>query len=227
MMRAKLWGGLRSSLGRAIFFISLGLFLWGFGESIWSYYNFFKGIPAPYPSLADIGFAPSIFFWILGTAYLAVATGAFIALKRKTWAKVALFLIPLVLLIPSYYVQVSLAREGVIVPPGETTLKAILDIAYPFGDFLALTFAAVVFTLSYKYAGGLYRRPVIGLLAGLAIMYFADSWFSYTTTKETYYNGDFGDFMLMVGLFLMTFGILAFATKPPLNKPSTSKVESK
>jgi hypothetical protein len=114
-----------------------------------------------------------------------------------------------------------------LVPGGETALKAVLDIAYPFGDFLALTFATIVFTLSYKYAGGLYRKPVIALLAGLAFMYFADSWFSYTTTKNTYYNADWGDFTLMIGLFLITFGILAFATKPPLNKASgSSKTES-
>src|ERR1700722_3328613 len=47
MIRANIWGGLRSSLGKAVFFVSLGLVLWGFGETIWSYYNFFKHVPAP------------------------------------------------------------------------------------------------------------------------------------------------------------------------------------
>lgn len=222
MFKAQLWGGLKSSLGRAVFYISFGLFLWGFGENIWSYYNFFKGVPAPYPSLADLGFAPSIFFWILGTAFLAVATGALFSLRKTHWAKIVAVLVPLLLLAPSYYVQVTLARGGVVVPAGETALKAILDIAYPFGDFLALTFAAVVFTLSYRYAGGLYRRAVVSLLAGLAVMYFADSWFSYTTTKGTYYNGDWGDLMLALGQFLMTLGVLAFATKPPIEKTASA-----
>lgn len=214
MWKSRLWGGLKSSVGKAVFFISLGLALWGFGESIWSYYNFFRHVPAPYPSVADIGFAPSIFFWILGTAFLSVATGAFFALKKTHWAKVFAVVIPLLLLIPSYYIQISLARGGTLIPPGETLLKAILDIAYPFGDFLALTFAAVIFALSYQYFGGLYRRAVLCLLLGLAVMYCADSVFSYTTTKGTYYNADWGDLLLALGLFLMTFGILAFAVKP-------------
>jgi hypothetical protein len=214
MMKAGIWGGLTSAMGRAIFFISLGLFLWGAGENIWSYYNFFKHVPAPYPSLADIGFAPSIFFWILGTYSLATATGAIFNLKKNSWAKVTAILVPLALLIPSYYVQVRLARGGTLVPPGETMLKAVLDIAYPFGDFLALTFAALVFALSYKYLGGIYRRAVLAVLAGLSAMYCADSVFSYATTKGTYYNADWGDLLLSTGVFLITFGILAFAVKP-------------
>ncbi len=214
IIQSRLWGGLRSALGKAVFFVSLGLFLWGFGENIWSYYNFFQNVPAPYPSLADLGFAPSIFFWVLGTIYLSRATGAFFALRKHKLARVWAIALPLVLLVPSYYLQVQIARGGVVVPGGETFLKTVLDIAYPFGDFLALVFAALVFTLSYKYFGGLYRSAVMLLLAGLAVMYFADSVFSYTTTAGTYYNGDWGDLLLALGQFLMTFGILAFAVKP-------------
>jgi hypothetical protein len=214
MARSVIWGGLKSTMGKAIFFISLGLFLWGFGESIWSYYNFFKGVPAPYPSLADLGFAPSIFFWIIGAYYLAKTSGALFSLRKNTWAKVLAVGIPLILLIPSYYIQVHIARGGTIVPQGETSLKTVLDIAYPFGDFLALIFAALVFTLSYKYAGGFYRRAVVAVLLGLFMMYCGDSIFSYTTTKGTYYNADWGDLLLALGQFLMTYGILSFATKP-------------
>lgn len=218
--KAGLWGGLRSTLGRAVFFVSLGLVLWGFGESIWSYYNFFRHVAAPYPSLADIGFAPSIFFWILGTAYLSVATGALFALRKSHFTKFLVVLAVAVLVVPSYYIQVHVARGGVLVPKGETVLKTVLDIAYPFGDFLALTFAAIVFGLSYKYFGGIYRRAVIYLLAGLAVMYCADSVFSYTTTKNTYYNADWGDLLLAAGLYLITYGILAFASKPSVNAKS-------
>lgn len=223
MFKARLWGGLKSSVGKAVFFISFGLFLWGFGETIWSYYNFFRHVPAPYPSIADIGFAPSIFFWILGMVFLSEATGALFALRKTHWAKVFVILVPLILLIPSYYVQVTLARSGTLIPDGEPLLKTILDIAYPFGDFLALTFAAVIFTLSYQYFGGLYRRAILCLLAGLVVMYCADSVFSYTTTKGTYYNADWGDLLLALGLYLMTVGILAFATKPALQKSTETE----
>lgn len=215
MLKASIWGGLKSSLGKAVFYISLGLMLWGIGESIWSYYNFFKHVAAPYPSLADLGFAPSIFFWGLGVAFLSVATGALFALKKSHVAKFIVVLAPLLLLAPSYYIQVTLARQGTLVPHGETALKTILDIAYPFGDFVALTMATVVYALSYKYFGGFYRKAISFILAGLALMYVGDSIFSYATTKGTYYNANFGDLILTTGLFLITYGVLAFATQPP------------
>jgi len=214
MVKSRVWGGLKSALGKAVFFTSLGLFLWGGGETIWSYYNFIKNVPAPYPSIADIGFAPSIFFWILGTAFLAIATGAWFAFKKSHKAKVFVILLPIALFVPSYYIQIHLARGGTLIPEGETALKTVLDIAYPFGDFLALSFAAIVYTLSYKYFGGIYKHAVVYILAGLAVMYIGDTVFSYTTTKGTYYNADWGDLVLSLGLTLMTFGILAFATKP-------------
>jgi hypothetical protein len=223
MFEARIWGGLKSSLGKAVFFVSLGLLLWGLGESVWSYYNFFKHVPAPYPSLADIGFAPSIFFWILGTAFLSIATGALFALKKSHLAKALVVLVPILLLVPSYYLQVHVARGGVLIPKGETALKTVLDIAYPFGDFLALLFATIVYALSYRYFGGLYRRAVSFLLAGLAVMYCADSVFSYTTTKGTYYNADWGDLLLAIGLFLITFGVLAFASKPAVKAAGDKK----
>ncbi len=41
-------------------------------------------------------------------------------------------------------------------------------------------------------------------------MFIADTIFSYTTTVGTYYNGNFGDLILTIGMFLLTFGVLGF-----------------
>lgn len=222
MAKARIWGGLNSSLGRAIFFISLGLFLWGIGENIWSYYNIVKGIPAPYPSLADIGFAPSIFFWGLGAFYLSKASGARHNFHKSHVAKVFAVGSALVLLSLSYYMLVVVARGGVLVPPDEPVLKVILDIAYPLGDFIALTLAFVIFGLSFRLFGGFYHIPIISILLGLVTMYIGDFVFSYTTTVGTFYNGNWGDLILTLGLFFLTFGVLGFATPPPLRESSAS-----
>ncbi len=230
MYQAKIWGRLKSALGKAMFFVSLGLALWGSGETIWSYYNFFRHVPAPYPSLADIGFAPSIFFWVVGTFFLARASGAWLVLRRSRRAKAFVVLAVVLLSAISYYMLIHLARGGVLVPEGETPLKVVLDIVYPLGDFLAALFAFIVFSLSFKYLGGLYRPAIGSVLIGLAVMYVADFVFSYTTTVGSYFNGDWGDLLLATGLTLMSFGILGFATRPTIMAKSahatTEKTES-
>jgi hypothetical protein len=210
MMQSRHWGGTKSAVGKAVFFIGLGVFCWGSGETIWSYYNFFLGNSAPYPSLADIFFAPSIFFYGLGALYLSRATGAKYGLRDKA-AKLFVTIAPLVILLLSYYLLVVVARGGVLVPDGETPLKTFLDLVYPLGDFVGLTIAVIVSGLSFRYLGGRYLPSIISILLGLATMFVADTIFSYTTTVGNYYNADFGDLILALGTFFLTYGVLGFS----------------
>lgn len=209
LLSAKMWGGLKTAIGKAVFFIGLGIFCWGAGELIWSYYNFFLGVPAPYPSLADLGFAPSIFFYGLGAAYLAKVTGAKYGL-RSNLAKFFVVIAPIVILALSYYLLVTVARGGVLVPEGESALKTVLDIAYPLGDFLGLVIAIIISGLSFKYMGGRHLYDIVAILLGLAVMFLGDMAFSYATTTGTYYNGNWGDLLLTLGTFLLSFGVLGF-----------------
>jgi hypothetical protein len=218
VIKSKIWGRFKSHLGKAVLSISTGLFLWGAGSMIWSYYNLVAKVAIPYPSLADIGFAASIVFWAIGAVYLSKASGAGFAFRRSALAKVFTFVVPAAVLAISYYLLVSVGRQGVLVPQGETALKVFLDIAYPFGDVISLTLATVIFGLSFKYFGGVFKRSIILILLGLAIMYFGDFIFSYTTTVGTFYNGDWGDLVLTLGLAAMTLGVLGFAAKPAIKE---------
>src|SRR5688572_7776355 len=159
MSSSKTWGGLQTAIGKAVFFVGLGVFFWGCGEMIWSYYNFVLNTPAPYPSLADLGFAPSIFFYGLGAFYFSKVTGAKFGLRNKA-AKVFVVIAPFVIFAVAYYLLVTVARGGVLVPEGEGVLKTILDLAYPLGDFLALAIAIIVSGLSFRYLGGRYKYDI-------------------------------------------------------------------
>ncbi len=222
LAKAKMWGGFQSALGKAILFIGLGIFLWGFGEMIWSYYNFFMSEPAPYPSLADIGFAPSIFFYGLGAIFLSKITGAKFGLRSGV-AKAFLFIAPILTLIISYYLLVVIARGGVLVPPGESPLKTVLDIAYPFGGFLALTITVIVSGLSFPYMGGRYKADIIAILLGLVVMFLGDMSFSYTTTVGSYYNANWGDLLLATGTFLLSYGVLGFCQLKEADRTAEAK----
>ena len=209
--RLKIWGGVKTDIGKAVCFIGLGIFLWGCGEMVWSYYNFFLKVPAPYPSLADIFFAPSIFLYGLGAFYLSKITGIRFGLRGKI-EQITIFASLLVVFIVSYFVLVVVARGGVITSPDDNLLKVVLDIIYPLADFFDLAILAIVTSLSFKYIlkGGKYTFDIMAILLGLGIMFIADSVFSYTTTVGTYYNANWGDLLLTFGTFFLTFGVLGF-----------------
>ncbi len=199
-------------IDKGIFFAGLGLFLWGCGEVIWSYYNFVQGVAAPYPSFADLGFAPSVFFYCIGAVYLARAAGADVGLERK-YAKLFILIASIAMFAVSYYVLVVVVRQGVLVHSGDPVLKSIFDLAYPVGDFVSLTAAVVLSGLSFRYIAKEYHLAIVSVLAGLAMMFIADSVFSYTTSIGTYFNGDFGDLIFTLALFLLSFGVFGFLPK--------------
>lgn len=210
---SKRWGFLSSAIGRAIFYISTGLFSWGGGSMIWSYYNFFQKISAPYPSFADVGFVAALPLWILGVFNLSKATGAKFALKNIK-GRLFLIIVPIVVLIISYYLLVVIARGGVLTAAGNDFLKLFFDLAYPSGDVIILTLSVIIFGLSFKYFGGFYKIAIYSLLLGFGLMYLADFVFSYTTTDGTFFNGNFGDLLFTFALFLITFGALGFSIRP-------------
>ncbi|MDO8499772.1 MAG: hypothetical protein Q7S66_03880 [bacterium] len=204
------WGGLKSALGRGIFFISLGHFMWGAGSMIWSYYNFFESISAPYPSLADIGFVASLPLWVVGIVNISKAAGAGFGLRNKK-GKSLLLILPLLVIFISYYLLVVVARGGTLISsPDHFDLKFLLDMAYPAGDVVILTASLLVYGLSSKFLGGTYKSSILFILLGFSVMYLADFIFSYTTTVETFFNGDFGDLVFCLALATILFGVFSF-----------------
>ncbi len=210
MRRSRSWSGTKGFVGKGIFFSGLGLFFWGCGGIIWSYYNFFQGVAAPYPSFADLGYAPSVFFYCIGAVYLARAAGADLGLKQR-FAKLFIIVVPIAMFFISYYFLVTVARHGVLITHGDPLLKIFFDLAYPIGDFISLTLAVIISGLSFAFLVKEYKVAIISLLLGLAVMFVADSSFSYTTTLGIYYNADFVDLFFAIALSMLTFGALGFS----------------
>lgn len=206
------WGGLKSALGKGTLFMSVGLILWGgVGGYIWSFYNFVLSQEVPYPSLSDVGFIGAVPFWALGMFYLAKATGVKYGL-REVGGKIYLLLFPVLTFLVSYYFLVTVGRGGVVTDGG-ASVKIFFDFAYPVGDVIIITIALLIYGLTLKLLGGLYKWPVRLTLMGFVVMFFADMAFSYSTTVETYYNGNYADLLFTVALFLISFGISRFDIK--------------
>lgn len=202
---ARSWGGLKSAVGRAIIFLSLGMLTWAFGMLIWNYYIFFARVEVPYPSLADVGFALSVPLWAWGIAELSKATGVRFSLHRMG-GKILFVVIPVLVTIISYYLLIEVARGGVIEWTSDG-LKLFFDLFYPVGDIIILSVAVMLPILSYNFLGGLYKYSIVIICLGFGTMYFADFLFSYTTTKGTYFNGHFVDFLFVTAMSILSFAL--------------------
>jgi len=204
---AKHWGGFRSAVGKAVILLSLGLIFWGAGTYIFSgIYNFLLEVEVPYPSFADVGYVLSLPLWAMGIIQLSRATGAKYGL-RSSGGKVILLIIPAIIIAISYYLLVVVARGGSFDFSDAGLLKLFFDLAYPIGDVVILTLATLVYGLSYSYFGGTYKKAIYTILAGFIVLYVADFSFSYSTTLETFYPGDWIDLAFTSAMFLLSIGI--------------------
>ena len=112
----------------------------------------------------------------------------------------------------SYYLLIVVGRGGVI-EWSTGGLKLFFDLFYPIGDVVILTVALMLFSLSYNFLGGRYKMAVWVLIAAFISNYFADFLFSYTTTKETYFNGHFVDFLFATTMFILSLGLCMLDVK--------------
>ncbi len=209
---AKRWGGLKSSLGKAVGFVSAGTLFWAIGMLIWCYYIFIAKVEIPYPSFADAAFILSWPLWTLGVLHLSRATGVKFALK-KTSGKVLLFIVPLIAMALAYYLLVPLARGGVIELDPTNAWKLFFDLFYPIGSAVIFALTLTFFSLSSGFLGGKYRTPILVLMLAFLVNFFADITFSYTTTNETYFNGYYPDMLFATGMFLFSLSLVLMSPR--------------
>lgn len=189
----------KSTMGKSLVGISLGMLSWGFGNLAWFYYNAVMQIEVPYPSLADVGYIGMIPF---------ASFGLFLLLKNikigfdvKTILKIIIFPILAFLLTYWLFIQSELAEDV-------STLEKILNVTYPMSDVVFLSFTLVI--LSLIKGGKLFKS--IGIIClGFIIEAIADFSFSWTTAIGTYYTGSWVDIVFALAFF--TLGIGMYYTK--------------
>lgn len=199
---SKKWGGLKSYLGSSIAFFSFGLLAQFFGQAAYAYLIYVKGIQVPYPSIGDIGYFGSIFFYIIALVRLGKVIGVrrkLISLHKQFLA----FLIPIVLLVGSYLFFLQGYSFDWSNP-----LKVILDFGYPLGEAIYVSMALINLILSRNILGGMMKKPISFLVFTLVIQYFCDFMFLYQSNNGEWYVGGINDYFYFSSYFCMTIAII-------------------
>lgn len=186
---------LKSTLGKSLFLISIGILSWGIGNAIWFYYNMALQVEVPYPSLADAGYLGLIPFSAAGLFLLLRSIK--ITLDKKTLIK--LVLLPLAVFILVYWIFIS-SKLMEDVP----LLQKILNVAYPLSDAVFLSFSLVILSM---IKGGKLFKPIAIICLGFIFQAIADFSFSWTTSAGTYYSGCWVDAFFALAFFTLGVGM--------------------
>jgi hypothetical protein len=206
LFTAKHWSWLKSKVGQAVFFISAGVIMWGIGQAGWTYYLFkFPNQEYQPARILDILFFSSIPLWFYGMIKLTRATGAKYGLKKIAGKLLALGL-TIIMFAVSYYFLVNVARGGSDYFE-QPVWDQFFNLGYSFGDAIILTFAIAIFALSWRYLGGIFKKPIIAILLSFAVLFFADILFNFRSLKNVYYNGDISDILFLVAFALLTVAL--------------------
>jgi len=198
---SKSWGGTKSVLGRSCLAFAIGLLAQSFGQSVFSYY-YYSGIEAPYPSLADLGYFGSIPFYIYGILSLSKASGAKLSAK-SFFSKVLAVIIPLGLLLVSYYVFLRGHDYDWSSP-----LTVFLDMSYPLGQSIYLAFAILAYLMTKDYLGGIMRVPVMFFIGALFMQYLAEYAFLYQVSRGIYVGGLEVDYLYLIAYLMMSVSLI-------------------
>ncbi len=198
---AGLWGGWKSLVGRANLAFAFGLLAQSFGQSVFSYF-FYKGIDAPYPSIADIGFFGSIPFYIYGAVLLDKFYNTRKSIRSLKNLSVA-FTVPVGMLILSYFIFLRGYEFDWSSP-----LKVALDFGYPLGQAIYVSLAILAFLLALSNLGGIMKKPTLMFIFSLVAQYVADYIFLYTLNNGTFVGGGMVDYLYLVAYFLMSVSLI-------------------
>lgn len=209
LLTARHWSWLKSGVGQGVFFVSLGLIVWGIGQAAWTYFLFrYPNQQSPPSHILDIIDLSALPIWFYGIVRLSKATGAKYGV-RKMKAKIAVGCSALAVMVAASYFSVVVASGGLSYF-SEPFWKAFFDVSYPVGDAVILTIALTIYGLSWKLLGGRFKRPIVIILMAFVVLYVADFSFAYTDVRNTYFNGDWPDlmFLIMIGMLGLALSLL-------------------
>jgi len=197
---ANLWGGRKSTMGRAILALAIGLLLQGFGQYSFWFYNYILKVAVPYPSISDLGYFGTIPFYIYSAIQFAQASGAGFSLKLFKNRLYAI-IIPLTMLAISYFLFLRNYTFDT-----EEILTTFFDFGYPLGQAIYISIAILAYSLSQKMLGGIMKLRIMILVAAFFTQYLADYIFIYFS--DLYFPASFIDCLYLIAYFTMTMAVL-------------------
>jgi hypothetical protein len=199
------WGGFKSTMGKLLIFLSLGLFSQWVGLQIWTYYNLVAKTEVPYPSLADVGYFGLVPAYIVAAVLLGKVAGVRFSLSGLK-AKLLIVSMPLIALGVAFSLFVRDVGFTDTSP-----MQLFFDLAYPIGEIIPVTMALVVLMLTTGIMGGKMRGRLQLIVLAFGFQFLTEYLFLYQSGTGAYVNGGIVDLMYATSHLIMGVTLAAFS----------------
>lgn len=208
---AKRLGGMRSHLGRAILFLTLGVVAWaGVGNLIFFAYQVSGTAVPPYPGPPDIGYIGLLPLYAVGLMALSRVVGIGRGeVTRLLWIPVITAAVVYFLTLPSGGVGPEWTLGSWSDVGNFTSIVSVLYLAV---DLVLLPWAIILLVKASNVAGGLFHPPIAIVVVSLLCHVGADLLFQQRIAEGSYYTGDIASILYFASMFLMMYAVQRFAS---------------
>lgn len=194
------WGGIKSVMGKAITFLTIGLLLQAFGQYSFWFYNYFLKVAVPYPGIPDIGYFGTIPFYILAAIMFAKVSRVSISMHSYT-SKLQAIITPLIILGVGYFLFLREYSFSEVAP-----LQAFFDFGYPLGQATYISIAILIYSLSRGILGGIMKIRIMFIILAFFLQFLADYIFIYF--HNLYFPASFIDYFYLLAYAAMSLAII-------------------
>jgi hypothetical protein len=190
--RSKEWGFKKSSIGLSLLSISIALFMWFIGQSLYLV-DSFNTQPL---KIYDFFFTFIDPLYIVGLFFLANSIGTFRYLKSN----LSLILLPILIFILNLMLASYLNKGDFF----EIILNLNIEDIYIFGSIVVATFVICILLFSKKL-GGIYKAALHYILIGILFQYLGDNLFAFFENQTT--NGSLADLLFFISISFVIYGV--------------------
>ena len=201
----KHWGGSKSSLGKLLIFLGVGLLGQWLGLQVWTYYNVIAKVEVPYPSIADVGYFLLVPAYIIAATMLFKVSGARFTAKslKSKFILVALPIVSLTVAFGLFVKDVGFTDS--------TPVRVFFDLAYPIGEIIPVTIALSVLLMTTGILGGKMRSRIQFVVFAFAFQFLTEYFFLYQSGTGTYVNGGISDLLYATSYAIMGLALVSFS----------------
>ncbi len=205
-----LWAAARSQ-GRyrgPWFWLGGSALAWAAGQAVWSWYELIKGVTAPFPSLADVGFLAAIPLAV--TAVLVFPTS-----QVGTRSRVRMVLDGVIVAGSLLFLSWATTLSAVYRSGAGGLFEQAIGLAYPLGDVVVGSVVLAVLSRAQRRD----RLTLVLIGAGLVALAVSDSAFAFLTQNNDFGTGNVIDSGWVAGYLLLALAALWSITRGDGSEP--------